>query len=95
MPCRAGTSQAPALAAGIGNKCCSRGNRGKRAQILARKQVPIGANRVGSQVEELVDLGELDPDSTVTPSIYVNRIIKSTATEKSIEKRTVRKRIDG
>ncbi len=47
------------------------------------------------EVEELVELGELDPDSIVTPSIYVNRIIKSTATEKSIEKRTVRERIGG
>jgi 3-oxoacid CoA-transferase subunit A len=48
-----------------------------------------------AEVEELVELGELDPDCIVTPSIYVKRIFRSAVRDKSIEKRTVRKRIDG
>lgn len=44
-----------------------------------------------AEVEELVEVGELDPDAVHTPSIYVKRIFRSTAREKRIEKRTVRK----
>ena len=42
-----------------------------------------------AEVEELVEVGELDPDQIHTPSIYVNRIIKGVAYEKRIERRTV------
>jgi 3-oxoacid CoA-transferase subunit A len=45
-----------------------------------------------AEVEQLVELGELDPDSVHTPSVYVNRIFKGELFEKRIEKRTVRKR---
>ena len=45
-----------------------------------------------AEVEEIVELGELDPDSIITPSIYVQRIIQGDHFEKYIEKRTVRKR---
>lgn len=45
-----------------------------------------------AEVEEIVELGELDPDSIVTPSIYVQRIIRGDHFEKHIERRTVRKR---
>lgn len=45
-----------------------------------------------AEVEEIVELGELDPDSIITPSIYVQRIIQGDHFEKHIEKRTVRKR---
>jgi 3-oxoacid CoA-transferase subunit A len=48
-----------------------------------------------AEVEELVEPGELNPDCIVTPSIYVKRIFRSSVREKRIEKRTVRKRIDG
>jgi 3-oxoacid CoA-transferase subunit A len=44
-----------------------------------------------AEVEELVEVGELEPDSIHTPSIYVKRIFKGTAYEKPIEQRTVRK----
>ncbi len=45
-----------------------------------------------AEVEELVELGELDPDCVVTPGIYVKRIIRSVGAEKRIERRTTRKR---
>ncbi len=44
-----------------------------------------------AEVEELVELGALDPNSVVTPGIYVKRIFQGTNYEKRIEKRTVRK----
>jgi len=45
-----------------------------------------------AEVEELVELGQLDPNTIVTPGIYVERIFQGTNYEKRIEKRTVRKR---
>jgi len=45
-----------------------------------------------AEVEELVELGELDPNAVVTPGIYVKRIFRGTNYEKRIEKRTVRPR---
>ena len=44
------------------------------------------------EVEELVELGELDPDCIVTPGIYVSRILKGAQYEKRIERRTVREK---
>jgi 3-oxoacid CoA-transferase subunit A len=44
------------------------------------------------EVEELVQLGEIDPDCVHTPGIHVQRIVKSTINEKRIEKLTVRPR---
>jgi 3-oxoacid CoA-transferase subunit A len=45
-----------------------------------------------AEVEQLVELGELDPDGIHTPAIYVKRILQGPGYEKRIEKRTVRKR---
>jgi 3-oxoacid CoA-transferase subunit A len=45
-----------------------------------------------AEVEELVELGDLLPDSVMTPGNYVTRIIQSRPLEKRIERRTVRKR---
>jgi 3-oxoacid CoA-transferase subunit A len=45
-----------------------------------------------AEVEELVDLGALDPNCIVTPGIYVKRILQGTGYEKRIEKRTVRQK---
>lgn len=44
-----------------------------------------------AEVEEIVPLGSLDPDSIHVPGIYVNRIVQG-AHEKRIEQRTTRKR---
>ncbi|MCV7257668.1 3-oxoacid CoA-transferase [Mycobacterium shimoidei] len=41
-----------------------------------------------AEVEELVELGDLDPDLIHTPGIYVDRIIEGTNYEKRIEFRT-------
>jgi 3-oxoacid CoA-transferase subunit A len=45
-----------------------------------------------AEVEELVELGQLDPDSIHTPGIYVQRIIVGANYEKRIEQRTVRQK---
>lgn len=45
-----------------------------------------------AEVEELVELGRLDPNAIVTPGIYVHRIIKGRGYAKKIERRTVRSR---
>ena len=42
-----------------------------------------------AEVEELVNVGELDPDSIHTPGIYVDRIVQGERYEKRIEFRTV------
>ena len=44
-----------------------------------------------AEVEHLVEVGELDPDSIHTPSVYVKRIFQGEMYEKRIERRTVRK----
>jgi 3-oxoacid CoA-transferase subunit A len=49
------------------------------------------ADYVIAEVEQLVDLGQLDPDSIHTPGIFVNTIFQGTAYEKRIEKRCTRK----
>ncbi|MBS1700097.1 MAG: CoA transferase subunit A [Armatimonadetes bacterium] len=43
-----------------------------------------------AEVEELVEVGDLDPDQIHTPAIYVSRIIQGTNYEKRIERRTTR-----
>jgi len=45
-----------------------------------------------AEVEELVDVGELDPDQIHTPSIYVQRIFQGTGYAKPIEQLTTRPR---
>jgi 3-oxoacid CoA-transferase subunit A len=45
-----------------------------------------------AEVEELVEVGQLDPDQIHTPGIYVQRIVRGSRYSKMIEKRTVRKR---
>jgi 3-oxoacid CoA-transferase len=42
-----------------------------------------------AEVEELVEIGKLDPDQIHTPGIYVDRIIQGRSYEKRIEFRTV------
>src|SRR5499433_223442 len=45
-----------------------------------------------AEVEEIVEPGELEPDSVHVPSVYVKRVVLTTINDKKIEKRTVRKR---
>ncbi|MGH9358741.1 MAG: CoA transferase subunit A [Terriglobia bacterium] len=45
-----------------------------------------------AEVEEIADLGSLEPDRIGTPGIYVDRVVRGEHYEKRIEKRTVRHR---
>ncbi len=51
------------------------------------------ADYVIAEVEELVELGTLAPESVHTPAIFVDAIFQGVNYEKKIEKRTVRKRV--
>jgi len=44
-----------------------------------------------AEVERLVEVGELDPDTVHTPSVFVSRIFQGELFERRIERRTVRK----
>jgi 3-oxoacid CoA-transferase subunit A len=44
-----------------------------------------------AEVEQLVELGTIDPDHVVTPGIFVRHIVQGAHYEKRIEKRTVRR----
>ena len=44
------------------------------------------------EAEELVEIGQIDPDCVHTPGIYVDRIVKSTINQKRVENLTVRER---
>jgi 3-oxoacid CoA-transferase subunit A len=43
-----------------------------------------------AEVEEIVPIGELDPNFIHTPGIFVQRVFKGERFEKRIEQRTVR-----
>ena len=49
------------------------------------------ANVTIAEVEHLVEVGELNPDSIHTPSVYVKRIFQGELYERRIERRTIRK----
>ncbi len=50
------------------------------------------ADYVIAEVEEIVELGQLNPDCIHTPGIFVDAIFRGTGYKKRIERRTVRKR---
>jgi len=43
-----------------------------------------------AEVEQVVEIGELDPDFIHTPGIFVQRLVLNSTPEKRIEQRTVR-----
>jgi 3-oxoacid CoA-transferase subunit A len=45
-----------------------------------------------AEVEHLVEVGDIPPDSVHVPSVYVKRIFQTVGQERRIERRTVRKR---
>jgi 3-oxoacid CoA-transferase subunit A len=63
----------------------------KTAQNFAPMMATAGRVTI-VEVEELVEVGDLDPNTIHTPSIYVHRIFQGMDYEKPIEQRTVRKR---
>jgi len=50
------------------------------------------ADYVIAEVEEIVELGQLDPNNIHTPGIFVDAIFEGKDYVKRIERRTVRKR---
>ncbi|MCB6185379.1 CoA transferase subunit A [Leeia sp. TBRC 13508] len=50
----------------------------------------MAAKQTIVEVEELLEVGEIDPDHIHLPGIYVDRIIVNATPEKRIEKRTLR-----
>lgn len=48
------------------------------------------ADHVIAEVERLVAIGEIDPDTVATPSVYIDQIFQGTSYEKRIEQRTNR-----
>jgi 3-oxoacid CoA-transferase subunit A len=69
---------------GLGNLVYRRTARNFNPMMATAGRVTI------AEVEELVEIGEIDPDQVHTPSIYVQRIIRCSNQEKRIERRTVR-----
>ncbi len=64
-------------------------------RMTARNFNPIMATAAAvtvAQVEEIVGMGDLDPDAIVTPGIFVQRIVAVPGVDKRIEQRTTRKR---
>jgi 3-oxoacid CoA-transferase subunit A len=53
-------------------------------------EMAMAARTTIAEVEEIVEVGELEPDRIHTPGIYVQRIIQGASYEKRIEKRTFR-----
>ena len=45
-----------------------------------------------AEVEEVLKVGELDPNQIHTPGIYINRIIKGSEYSRAIENLTVREK---
>ena len=43
-----------------------------------------------AEVEEIVEIGDIDPDDVDTPSVFVQRVVLNATPEKRIEQRTVR-----
>jgi ATP-dependent Zn protease len=51
-----------------------------------------GLEGAKEEVEEIVEVGELDPDAIHTPGIFVQRLVLCENIEKRIEQRTTRPR---
>jgi 3-oxoacid CoA-transferase subunit A len=69
----------------LGNLVYRRTSRNFNPMMATAARVTI------AEVEELVEPGDLDPETIVTPGIFVKQILRGTSYEKRIEKRTVRK----
>jgi 3-oxoacid CoA-transferase/3-oxoacid CoA-transferase subunit A len=46
-----------------------------------------------AEIEELVEVGAIEPDHVHTPGIYVHRVLVGASFEKRIERRTTRDRV--
>ncbi|BDZ41893.1 succinyl-CoA--3-ketoacid-CoA transferase [Paraoerskovia sediminicola] len=62
-------------------------------RLTARNFNPVVATAgrlTVAECEEVVEIGDIDPDSVMTPGIYVHRVVSWSGREKDIEQRTVR-----
>ena len=62
---------------------------------MTTNRTPWEPPLAGTEVEHLVDPGEIAPDDVHTPGVFVQRVVELTAEQvaaKQIEKRTVRPR---
>jgi len=66
----------------------------KTAQSFNPVMAPAGQITI-AEVDELVEIGEINPDQVMTPGIYVDRIFESPFSERRIERLMVRKSADG
>ncbi len=63
-------------------------------RMTARNFNPIMATAAAvtvAQVEQVVELGSLDPDHIITPGVFVQRLVPVPGLQKRIEQRTTRK----
>jgi 3-oxoacid CoA-transferase subunit A len=70
---------------GLGNLVYRRTAQNFNPMMAAAGQVTI------AEVEELIEVGAIDPAQVHTPGIYVQRIVQCEKQEKRIERRTVRR----
>ena len=63
---------------------------GVKRVVVVMEHVATAGKVCIVEVEELVEIGEIDPDQVHTPSIFVHRIVHNPTPEKRIEQRTVR-----
>ncbi len=68
----------------MGNLIFNKTARNFNPDVATAGKITVG------EVEELVEVGELDPDSVHLPGIYVHRIIVNDSPEKRIEQRTIK-----
>ena len=76
-----------------------KGHRGDRVGNLVYRKTSRNFNPMMAtagrvtfaEVEELVEPGELDPEAIVTPGIFVTHVLRGSAYEKRIERRTTRR----
>jgi 3-oxoacid CoA-transferase subunit A len=68
----------------LGNLVYRRTSRNFNPMMATAAKVTI------AEVEELVEPGVLDPDSVITPGIFVRHVLRGGGYEKRIERRTVR-----
>ena len=65
--------------------------KGDRWGNLINPMMATAADYVIAEVEELVELGQLDPNQVHTPGIFIDAIFQGPKYEKRIERRMVRK----
>lgn len=46
-----------------------------------------------AEVENVVKIGDIDPNIVITPGVFVHHVVAATEREKDIEQRTVRPRV--